>query len=101
MARLLGEIVATSDDLELLAPASVSVVNFSYVPPGTSLTNEALDTLNQQISDAITASGEAHIPTTTVNGAKSLRACFLHYENCQDDVHHLVALVRQFGAKYQ
>jgi hypothetical protein len=28
-----------------------------------------------------------------------LQACFLHYENCEDDVHHLIALVHQFGEK--
>jgi len=57
--------------------------------------------LNQQISDAIEYSGEAHIPTTKVNGVVSLRACFLHYENCAEDVHHLIALVQKFGRKYQ
>ncbi len=101
MARLLGDLVAKSDDLELLSPVSVSVANFRYVPPGAGLSNEALNALNQQISDAITATGKAHIPTTTVKGAKSLRACFLHYENCEDDVHHLVALVRRLGEKSQ
>jgi len=101
MARLLGGITAASDDLELLAPVSVSTVNFRYSPAGAALSNEALNTLNQQISDAIADSGEAHIPTTTVKGATSLRACFLHYENCEDDVHHLISLVRRLGEKYQ
>ena len=99
MARLLAKLVEESDDLELLSPASVSTVNFRYVPMGTSLRNEALNALNQRISDDIADSGEAHIPTTKINAAVSLRACFLHYENCEDDVHHLIALVRQFGEK--
>ena len=34
MARLLGQLVEKSDDLQLLAPVSASVVNFRYVPPG-------------------------------------------------------------------
>jgi glutamate/tyrosine decarboxylase-like PLP-dependent enzyme len=97
MARLLGEIVEGANDLELLAPVSVSTVNFRYVPSGSDV---SLDTLNQAISDDIANSGEAHIPTTKVNGAVSLRACFLHYENCEDDVHHLVALVRKFGERH-
>jgi glutamate/tyrosine decarboxylase-like PLP-dependent enzyme len=101
MARLLGELVEKSGNLELLSPVSVSTVNFRYVPMGTSLSNEALNALNKRISDDIVDSGEAHIPTTTVNGAVSLRACFLHYENCEDDVHHLITLVRQFGEKYE
>ena len=101
MARLLGELVTKSEDLELLAPASVSTVNFRYVPTGKSMSNDALDALNQRISDDIEDSGEAHIPTTKIKGAVSLRACFLHYENCEDDVHHLIALVRKIGEKNQ
>ena len=99
MARLLGKLVEKTGTLELLSPVSASMVNFRYVPMGTSLSNEALNALNQRISDNIVDSGEAHIPTTKINGAVSLRACFLHYENCEDDVHHLIALVRQFGEK--
>jgi glutamate/tyrosine decarboxylase-like PLP-dependent enzyme len=99
MARLLGKLIEKSGDLELLAPVSASVVNFRYLPVGTSLSNEALDALNQRISDDIERSGEAHIPTTKINRTVSMRACFLHYENCEDDVYHLVALVRQFGEK--
>ena len=99
MARLLGKLVEKTGNLELLSPVSASTVNFRYVPMGTSLSNEALNALNQRISDNIVDSGEAHIPTTKINGAVSLRACFLHYENCEDDVHHLIALVRQFGEK--
>jgi glutamate/tyrosine decarboxylase-like PLP-dependent enzyme len=99
MARLLGKLVEESGDLELLSPVSVSTVNFRYVPMGTSLSNEALNSLTERISDDIVDSGEAHIPTTKINGAASLRACFLHYENCEDDVHHLIALVRKFGEK--
>jgi glutamate/tyrosine decarboxylase-like PLP-dependent enzyme len=101
MARLLGEFVEKSGNLELLSPVSVSTVNFRYVPMRKSLSNEALNALNQQISDDIAESGEAHIPTTKVNGAVSLRACFLHYENCEDDVHHLIALIRRIGEKYE
>jgi len=97
LARLLGELVERSRNLELLAPVSTSTVNFRYRPAGTSLSGEALNGLNQRISDDIEASGEAHIPVTRIHGAVSLRACFLHYENCEDDVHHLLALVQQFG----
>jgi len=97
LARLLGELIEKSDDLELLAPVSVSTVNFRYLPADRDLSADDLDSLNQQISDRIVNSGEAHIPTTKVKGAVSLRACFLHYENCEADVHHLLALVRRFA----
>ncbi len=99
MARLLGKLVEKTGTLELLSPVSASVVNFRYVPESTSLSNEALNALNQKISDDIVDSGEAHLPTTKIKGAASLRACFLHYENCEDDVHHRLALIQRFGAK--
>ena len=96
LAQLLGKEVEESDDLELLAPVSISTVNFRYVPKDGA---QSLDALNQRISDEIGTSGEAHIPTTKVNGAVSLRACILHYENCEEDVHHLVSLVRKHGER--
>ena len=95
LAKLLEQRVSEAPDLELLSPASLSVVNFRYRPAG--LDDAALDALNERISEAISASGEAHIPTTRINGRVSLRVCFLHYENDESDVAHLIDLVRRFG----
>lgn len=39
------------------------------------------------------------MPTTWVNGTISLRACILHYDNNEDDMHHLIALVRRLGVE--
>jgi glutamate/tyrosine decarboxylase-like PLP-dependent enzyme len=92
--------VRAERDLELLAPASLSVVNFRYRPAGQEPGDAALDALNARISVAISESGEAHLPTSRVNGSVSLRACFLHYENDEADVDHLVALVNRLGSEY-
>ena len=89
----------TLPDFELLAPTSLSVVNFRYRPAGRKLDDAALDALNDRISKAVSESGEAHMPTTRVRGKTSLRACFLHYENDEGDVEHLVQLVSRLGAK--
>jgi hypothetical protein len=48
----------------------------------------------------VSESGEAHMPTTRVRGKTSLRACFLHYENDESDVEHLVQLIGRLGAEY-
>jgi glutamate/tyrosine decarboxylase-like PLP-dependent enzyme len=97
LAKLLDRRVREASDLELLAPASLSVVNFRYRPVDRVLADAALDDLNERISEAISASGEAHMPTTRIKGRTSLRACFLHYENDESDVEHLIALVRRVG----
>ncbi|HSE74699.1 MAG TPA: hypothetical protein VLB05_09310, partial [Dongiaceae bacterium] len=73
--------------------------NFRYRPGGSRLDEKALNDLNERISEAVSASGEAHVPTTRVHGRTSLRACFLHYENDESDVEHLVALVRRLGSE--
>jgi aromatic-L-amino-acid decarboxylase len=100
LATLLDARVRESPDLELLAPASLSVVNFRYRPVGRDFDDPALDALNGRISAAISDSGEAHLPTSRVRGRTSLRACFLHYENDEGDVEHLVQLVRRLGSTH-
>lgn len=97
LAKRLEERIVSAPDFELLAPASLSVVNFRFRPAGMP-DGEALDALNARISEAVSESGEAHLPTSRVNGATSLRACFLHYENDEGDVDHLIALLRRLGS---
>ncbi len=98
LARFLDSLVEEAPDLERLAPTSLSVVNFRYVPVDRQCSEDELNDLNEKISDAISDSGEAHIPTSKVNGRTSLRACILHYDNNEEDIRHLVDLVRRFGA---
>ena len=100
MAGLLEARVRAEPDFELLAPASLSVVNFRYRPTGRRLDDAVLDALNARISAAVSESGEAHLPTSRVRGRTSLRACFLHYENDESDVEHLVSLVKRLGAEH-
>lgn len=100
LAAQLDKSVQGADDLELLAPTSLSVVNFRYVPTGRDLDDTKLGALNEHISQCIADSGEAHLPTTRVNGRVSLRACILHYENNEEDPGHLLELVRRFGAEW-
>jgi selenocysteine lyase/cysteine desulfurase len=75
-------------------------VNFRYRPAGRGLDEATLNALNDRISKAVSESGEAHMPTTRVRGKTSLRACFLHYENDESDVEHLVQLVARLGAEH-
>ena len=98
LATKLGQMIDREGDLQLLAPVSLSVVNFRYRPSDSPLNDTELDTLNEAISRRILQSGEAHVPTTRINGRTSLRACILHYDNKEADLTHLLGLVRRFGS---
>jgi glutamate/tyrosine decarboxylase-like PLP-dependent enzyme len=95
LAERLADAVEAEPDLELMAPVSLSVVCFRYRPTGRAMDDEALDRLQARISERIGESGEAHMPTTQVAGRRCLRACFLHYENDEEDVDHLIGLVKR------
>ncbi len=97
VASLLGDLIEEADDFELLSPVSLSVVNFRYVPKDLNLDDAALDWLNNKMSDDISKSGEAHMPTSKVRGRVCLRVCFLHYENSEDDATHLLQLIRRLA----
>lgn len=100
LASLLGTLVEEASDFELLAPISLSIANFRYTGEG-GMSEVELDRLNDAISDAIGAGGEAHMPTTKVRGHVALRACILHYENSDADMHHLIDLIRRCAKKVQ
>lgn len=94
LADSLGALIDRADDLERLAPVSLSIVCFRYRPLEAALDEAAIDRLNEEISARIGRGGEAHLPTTKIGGRPALRVCFMHYENDQDDVGHILALVR-------
>lgn len=96
-AEALGRLIEQSYTLELLAPVSLSVVNFRFVPKGRSMSAVELDHLNERISAAVLASGEAQVPTTKVKGRTGMRACIVHHENDDADAEHLVRLVERLG----
>lgn len=97
VAEALGQTIEESSLLELMAPVSLSVVNFRFVPTGSGLSGVELDHLNQRISDAILKGGEAQLPTTRVRGRVALRACIVHHENDKNDMVHLAQLVEHLG----
>ena len=99
-AEAMGRMIEQSYTLELLAPVSLSVVSFRYVPTGKSMSEVELDHLNERISAAVLESGEAQVPTTKVRGRTGLRACIVHHENDEADAEHLVRLVEKLGTEF-
>jgi glutamate/tyrosine decarboxylase-like PLP-dependent enzyme len=97
LARHLGSLIAASEDFELLAPVTLSIVAFRYAPPGMRGDDARLDALNKRVMEQVQAEGEVFVTNTLVGGRFALRACVLHHASTADDVAALVDTLRRAG----
>ena len=98
-ARRLQALIEAADDLELLAPATLSIVCFRYVPPALQHDLARLDALNKAIMEEVQAGGEAFLTQTAIRGQFALRACVVHYATTENDLRVLLDAVRSAGAR--
>ena len=98
LAEQLAVLVDAAPDLEPMAPPSLSIVTFRYVPPGFRGDEARLDALNKRIMEELQSDGAAFVTNTLVHGRFALRACVLHYATAADDLAALVDAVRRTGA---
>jgi glutamate/tyrosine decarboxylase-like PLP-dependent enzyme len=97
MAASLAAEVETSDDLELLAPASLSIVCFRYAPPALAGDNERLNAINRALVEELQAEGRVFPSHTELEGRFALRANIFHYATDQSDLDVLLGSVRRLG----
>ncbi len=72
MARRLAEIIRSTSDFELLAPAPLNLVCFRYAPPGVT-DPSTLDALNARLLDTLNRSGQMFLSHTRLSGNYTLR----------------------------
>ncbi|HXQ49452.1 MAG TPA: pyridoxal-dependent decarboxylase [Stellaceae bacterium] len=94
-ARALGQAVAASPALELLAPVSLNIVCFRHVAPG--LSEAALDRLNADIVAALQESGIAAPSTTRIGGRLAIRVCLTNHRTVTADLALLVREAERLG----
>jgi aromatic-L-amino-acid/L-tryptophan decarboxylase len=95
LAAYLGEIVATADDFELLAPVELSICCFRYVPPGLAGNDDELNKLNEKIMGVVQKGGRAYLSNATIDGKFALRACITNFRTTKADVDQTVEAVRE------
>jgi aromatic-L-amino-acid decarboxylase len=97
MATSLAYEIEDAEDLELLAPASLSIVCFRYAPPSLSGDNERLNAINRTLVAALQAEGKVFPSHTELEGRFALRANIFHYATEQHDLDVLLESVRRLG----
>jgi len=96
-ARYLTELVESSSNLQLMSPTALNVVCFRYVHGNRS--DEALDSLNEEILIQLQESGVAVPSGTRVNSRYALRCAITNHRTRKEDLDLLVENVTQLGAE--
>jgi len=94
-ARLLADLIREDPLLELLVEPQLSAVCFRHLPPAhmpASLHNAAL-------ARAISAEARILLAPATVDGIACLRACIVNHRTGDGDIHAIVDVVREVGAR--
>ncbi len=107
LAQYLTEIISAAPDLELLAPAELSICCFRYVPArmkaqlaeatDVAAVNEELDRLNERIMSRVQTGGQAYLSNANVKGRFALRVCITNFRTTMADVERTVEIVREAG----
>lgn len=93
LASYLADGVTADPDLELMAPASLSVVCFR-VKPRDAESEERVDQLNKTVLERLQLSGRAFVSSTVINGRFVLRACIVNPLSGPRDIDVLLETVK-------
>jgi len=104
LASYLAKLVNESEDFGLLAPVTLSICCFRYVPPALrerlaadepDKVNEEIDQLNARIMSAVQTGGRAYISNASVRGRFALRVCITNFRTTRTDVEETLSIIRQ------
>jgi len=101
-ARRLAEMVDACPELERLAPTTLQIVVFRYVPQPAAAGGEAelrLDALNQAVVVELQERGIAAPSTTRIRGRLAIRVNLTNHRTRHEDLELLLAEVRRLGAE--
>jgi glutamate/tyrosine decarboxylase-like PLP-dependent enzyme len=98
-AQYLVELIETSPELELCAPAPLNVVNFRFYKAY--LSNNELNELNKHILIELQESGTAVVSSTTLQEKFVLHLAITNHRSLFDDFDFLVDKVNEIGNSIQ
>jgi len=96
LAAQFADLVSSSHQFELCAPASLSIVVFRFVPEG-GLSAVYLDALNRRIPAALRDDGRIYFGSTYIGGRVVLRVCLINHRVTDQDLLDWLAIVTEVG----
>jgi len=95
-AQYLSDLIDETPELELMAPAPLSIVCFRYNPG--KLDDQELNRLNDQIIAEIEGDGRVFLTGTKIRNQTALRVCFINPRTKNEDVALLRDVVLDIAA---
>ncbi|HEV7843451.1 MAG TPA: pyridoxal-dependent decarboxylase, partial [Pyrinomonadaceae bacterium] len=107
LAQYLAGALRASEDFELLAPVTLSICCFRYMPEALRLRlegarseeeseaiNSELDRMNTRIMHAVQRGGRAYLSNATLRGRFALRACITNFRTTRADLDRTLDIIR-------
>ncbi len=108
VASYMAERVEASEDFELMAPVTLGICCFRYVPPEsrrapedegagpeTDATDARLDRLNERVMQRVQRGGEAYVSNAVLRGRFALRASVTNYRTTRRDIDLTLEVIRR------
>jgi glutamate/tyrosine decarboxylase-like PLP-dependent enzyme len=99
LADSLGRLVDASADFERLAPVSLSIVCFRYLPPDLHGDEALLNAFTRELMIELQRGGHSYVSNAMLGSTFALRACIVNHRTTQDDVKHLLDDIRAAAAR--
>lgn len=97
LAQHLASLIDAASDFERVAPVSLSIVCFRYVPQALKGDEAGIERVNRALVPLVQSEGEVFLTSTVLHRQFALRACILHDATTQEDVAALLECVRHAG----
>jgi aromatic-L-amino-acid/L-tryptophan decarboxylase len=94
LAQHLAAQIDAAPDFECLAPVTLSIVCFRYLPPELKGDAAAIEQINRTLVPLLQLTGDAFLTSTVLHDQFALRACILHDATTLDDLTILLESVR-------
>jgi len=92
--------IQASPVLEMMAPVSLGIVCFRFLPEDVRIAEAELERLNERIQNELVRSGLAMMSSTRLRGRFSLRLAILNYRSRWSDVKDTLEAVESLGRRF-
>jgi aromatic-L-amino-acid decarboxylase len=82
-----------------MAEHVLSIANFRWRPPGSTMTETEVDRLNRRIVNRLVGDGSFFLAPTILKGRAALRVCIVNFRTTPDDLTFLLDEVARVGGE--